>query len=58
MSRHPSVTARHNIALAFGYNIIAMPVAVAGFATPLLAALVMATSSLVVIGNALRVGRR
>jgi len=50
--------ARQNIALAFGYNIIAMPVAVAGFATPLLAALVMATSSLVVIGNALRVGRR
>jgi len=58
MSRHPSVTARHNIALAFGYNIIAMPVAVAGFATRLLAALVMATCSLVVICNALPVGRR
>ncbi len=49
--------ARQNIALAFGYNIIAVPVAVAGFATPLIAALVMATSSLAVIGNALRVGR-
>ncbi|MEI6159434.1 MAG: copper-translocating P-type ATPase [Roseococcus sp.] len=49
--------ARQNIALAFGYNIIAVPVAIAGFATPLIAALVMATSSLAVIGNALRVGR-
>jgi P-type Cu2+ transporter len=49
--------ARQNIAMAFGYNIIAVPVAIAGFATPLIAALVMATSSLAVIGNALRVGR-
>jgi len=50
--------ARQSLVLAFGYNIIAVPVAVAGFATPLIAALVMATSSLAVIGNALRVGRR
>lgn len=49
--------AKQNIAMAFGYNIIAVPVAIAGFATPLIAALVMATSSLAVIGNALRVGR-
>ena len=49
--------ARQNIAFAFAYNIIAVPVAIAGLATPLIAALVMATSSLAVIGNALRVGR-
>ena len=56
-ARRAQLAARQNIAMAFGYNLIAVPVAVAGFATPLIAALVMATSSLAVIGNALRVGR-
>ncbi len=56
-ARRAQLAARQNIALAFGYNLIAVPVAVAGYATPLIAALVMATSSLAVIGNALRVGR-
>ncbi|WPB85774.1 heavy metal translocating P-type ATPase [Sediminicoccus rosea] len=56
-ARRAQSAARQNIAFAFTYNIIAVPVAVAGFATPLIAALVMASSSLAVIGNALRVGR-
>jgi Cu2+-exporting ATPase len=49
--------AAQNIGFAFLYNIVAVPVAVAGFATPLIAALVMASSSLAVIGNALRLER-
>jgi Cu2+-exporting ATPase len=49
--------AAQNIGFAFVYNIIAVPVAILGFATPLIAALVMASSSLLVITNALRLGR-
>ena len=49
---------RQSLTLALAYNVVAVPVAVAGLVTPLGAALVMATSSLLVIGNALRAGRR
>ena len=47
---------RGSLGLAFFYNVAAVPVAVAGLVTPLTAALVMATSSLLVIGNSLRAG--
>lgn len=43
-----------NFALAAGYNVIAIPVAALGFAGPLVAAIAMASSSLVVTLNALR----
>ena len=48
---------RQNITWALAYNLSALPLAAAGVVTPLLAALGMAASSLLVTGNALRLAR-
>ncbi len=49
---------KENFAIAAIYNLVAIPVALAGFATPLAAALAMSGSSISVSLNALRLTRR
>jgi Cu2+-exporting ATPase len=45
---------RQNLVWAFGYNAVAIPLAIAGALNPLAAALAMAGSSLLVVGNSAR----
>ncbi|MFN3953536.1 MAG: heavy metal translocating P-type ATPase [Pararhodobacter sp.] len=45
---------RENFVISFGYNVVAVPIALLGFATPLWAALAMSVSSITVALNALR----
>ena len=45
---------RENFNIATLYNVIAVPIAIAGFATPLVAALAMSSSSITVALNAIR----
>jgi Cu2+-exporting ATPase len=44
---------RQNLAWAFGYNVVAIPLAATGHLTPFAAALGMSVSSLLVVANAL-----
>jgi Cu2+-exporting ATPase len=58
IARAAQARVRENLAFSALYNVCAIPVAMAGLVTPLIAALAMAGSSLAVTLNALRLAGR
>jgi len=55
LARRTLRTIRQNIAISITYNVIMVPLAMAAFVTPLVAAVSMPLSSLAVIGNSARI---
>ena len=57
LSRATMTVIRANLTWAFGYNVIAIPVAALGYLNPLFAGIAMSASSLIVVVNSLRMRR-
>ncbi len=57
LARRVLATIKMNLVWAFAYNVAAVPLAVAGVLSPMVAAATMAVSSLLVVGNSLRLKR-
>ena len=54
LAKQTMETVRQNLFWAFAYNVVGVGLAMAGFLSPIFAAFAMALSSLIVIGNSLR----
>ncbi|GAA2083533.1 heavy metal translocating P-type ATPase [Streptomyces albiaxialis] len=54
LARRTLATIRANLVWAFGYNAVTLPLAAVGWLDPMVAALAMSLSSLLVVGNSLR----
>lgn len=57
MAQLSTTLVKQNFALAVAYNCIAIPLAVMGYVTPLIAAIAMSSSSMLVIANSFRINR-